>query len=300
MKQKLTFCSVIFPGQVQEKNSLSLAESIRAFGGRFYTNPIWFFLPEGGRQLTGGAQQRLQELGVSLIPLIMDREGSEFFFKRRLAGLAQVERMSEGETEILAWMDANTILLAEPVDFTLPAGKSLAYCPVHHLLLGSRFDQPLDPFWTQIYQRCQVPQEKVFPMKPVIEDLQMRPYINAGLLVVRPEKGLLAKWYETFLSLYQLPVFQAFYEQDQRYAIFMHQAVLAGVVLSYLEYAELCELPHSYNYPLHLYEQHQASHRPSSLDQLVTIRYENFSQEAGWAQKIPGSKRRVKWLTERV
>lgn len=300
MKHKLVFCSVIFPGQVQEKNSLILAESIRTFGGRFATNPIWLFLPDVGKRLSDGAQQRLQELGVSLIPINMDREVSEFFFYPQLAGLAQVEKMSEGETEILAWMDANTILLAEPADFNLPADKSLAFCPVHHLLLGSPFDQPLDPFWTQIYQRCQVPPAKVFPMKPVIEDLQMRPYFNAGLLVARPERGLFARWYATFKSLYQLPDFQAFYEQDQRYAIFMHQAVLAGVVLGYLECAELCELPHSYNYPLHLYEQHQASQRPSSLDELVSLRYENFPQDATKALKIPSRELLRKWLAERV
>lgn len=235
-----------------------------------------------------------------MIPVALERDHSEFFFLPQLAGLAQVERMSEGETEILAWMDANTILLSEPEDFILPAGKSLAYCPVHHLLLGSRFDQPLDPFWRQIYQRCQVPPAKIFPMKPVIEDLQMRPYLNAGLLVVHPERGLFTRWYETFMSLYQLPVFQAFYEQDQRYAIFMHQAVLAGVVLGYLNYAELCELPQSYNYPLHLYEQHHASHRPASLDELVSLRYEDFSLDAGKPHKIPGNERLLKWLAERA
>jgi len=300
MKQRLTFCSVILPGQALEKNSLTLAESIRAFGGRLSANPIWFFLPDDGRRLTDGAQQRLHELEVSLIPLNMDREGSKFFFMPQLAGLAQVEKISQGETEILAWMDSNTILLAEPADFNLPAEKSLAYCPVHHLLLGSRFDQPLDPFWTQIYQRCQVQPERVFPMRPVIEDLQMRPYFNAGLLVARPERGLFARWYATFKSLYQLPEFQAFYEQDPRYAIFMHQAVLAGVVLGYLEHTELCELPHGYNYPLHLHEQHQPGLRPASLDELVTLRHENFSQDASKAQKIPSSERLVNWLAERA
>ena len=124
----------------------------------------------------------------------------------------------------------------------------------------------------------------------------MRPYFNAGILVTRPERGLLRKWHRTFLNLHQAPSFRAFYQQDQRYAIFMHQAVLAGVILRNCEQQELLELPETYNYPVHLFEQDATGRRPSSMDALVTFRHEGFYLDADWTQKMPASDHLKQWL----
>ena len=132
-----------------------------------------------------------------------------------------------------------------------------------------------------------MPPERVFAMKPVVEDLLMRPYFNAGILVTRPESGLLRRWYATFLELYQAPAFQAFYQQNPRYTIFMHQAVLAGVVLSQLERGELLELPDTYNYPVHLFASDTTSKRPAGMEALVTFRHEGFYEKEDSAADIP-------------
>lgn len=296
MKSSLVFCSVIFPGAQAETDSLLLAESIRAFGGAFSGDPIWFFLPDVGKPLTEPARKRLAGLDVRVIPFPVEAEKLRFFFMGQLAGLAQAEARLAGETDILAWLDSNTLLVNEPKEFILPEGKSLGYRPVHHLLIGSRFDQPLDPFWSQVYRSCRVPQERVFPMRPVVEDIRMRPYFNAGILVARPERRLFRDWYDTFLNLYQSPVFKAFYEKDQRYIIFLHQAVLSGIVLRSMQQADLLELPDTYNYPVHLFAQDTTSRRPASMDELVTFRHEGFYQDAGWMQKMPASDRLKQWL----
>ena len=58
----------------------------------------------------------------------------------------------------------------------------------------------------------------------------------------------------------------------------MHQAVLAGVVLSSFSAAQLHELPESYNYPLHLHEEYPPEFRPTKLNELVTCRYETLDE----------------------
>jgi hypothetical protein len=300
MHHKLIFCSVIYPGPHAEINSLLLAESIRAFGGELSDSPIYFFTPDCGKQLSQAAQKQLQKLDVQISSFDIDREELDFFFMGQVVGLAQAEKTCAGHAHLLAWLDANTILLREPKEFDLPDGRSFGYRPVHHLLIGSRFDQPLDLFWTQIYHFCHVRIERVFPMRPVVEDILMRPYFNAGILLVRPDRGLLSKWCDTFHELYLEPVFKSFYEQDQRYAIFMHQAILAGVVLTHLEPEEYLELPETYNYPIHLFEQDKTSRRPTTIDKMVTIRHEGFYQDAGWDQKIPTSAGLKEWLAEKI
>jgi hypothetical protein len=300
MTQNLIFCSVIFPGPHTEVNSLLLSESIRAFGGALSQNPIWFFMPDYGKQLTETSKKQLRKLDVQVTLVEIEKEKLAFFFVGELVSLAEIEKMCIGNTHTLAWLDANTILLHEPKELLLPDGKSFGYRPVHHLLIGPRFDQALDPFWAQIYHYCQVPPERVFPMRSVVEDTQMRPYFNAGILLVRSERGLFRKWCDVFLNLYQHPVFRNFYEQDQRYGIFMHQAVLAGVVLSHLELEEMLELPETYNYPIHLYEQDSTGCRPALIDEVVTFRHEDFYEDDDWQQKIPASNSLKQWLAEQL
>ena len=55
------------------------------------------------------------------------------------------------------------------------------------------------------------------------------------------------------------------------YRIFMHQAVLAGVVLSSFSHAQLHELPESYNYPLHLHGDYPLEFRPRKLDPIQDL-----------------------------
>lgn len=58
----------------------------------------------------------------------------------------------------------------------------------------------------------------------------------------------------------------------------MHQAVLAGVVLSSFSTARLHELPESYNYPLHFHAEYPPECRPTKLNELVTCRYETCDE----------------------
>jgi hypothetical protein len=93
---------------------------------------------------------------------------------------------------------------------------------------------------------------------------------------VRPEAELLRAWHDAFFRVYRTPAFERFY-QDRRYAIFVHQAILSGVLLSAVERQAMQELPTTYNYPLHLYAEDTTGDRPEALDELVTCRYEAWT-----------------------
>ena len=295
---EITLCSIIFPGKRAEINSLLLAESIRSFGGKLATCPVWFMFPEIDKSLTSRSQERLEALDIKLIPFEVETDLQNFFFGVELTALGLAETLAEKQTNLLAWLDSNTILLHEPERFLLPDNIQLAYKPVHHRLLGSKFDQPIDPFWKEIYQYCQVPQERIFSMHPMVEDIRMRPYFNAGLLVIRPQQGLLRHWLNKFLELYKMPALQSHYQKDPRYKIFIHQAVLSGVILNQYDRAEILELPDSYNYPAHLWQQDKTSRRPASFNEMITLRHEGFYNDADWKKKIPVSKDRLNWLSQ--
>jgi len=279
---------------------LLLADSIRSFAGIYSRAPIWYFTPERGQQLSEAVRSKLLALDVSLSSFRISSEALRFPFAGYVLAAALAESMACGQTDFLAWLAADTVVLQEPKDFLLQDGKYLGVRPVHHTLVGSRYDEPLDPFWTLIYRHCKVPEDHVFPMTTVVDETRIRPYFNAGLLVTRPRKHLFKAWRDTFLKAYREPSFQEFRRKDERYAIFLHQAVLAGAVLATLTASQIRELPPEYNYPLHLYTQDSTECRPLRLEQLITFRYEQFFKDSEWMKKIPAKEPLRQWLAERI
>ncbi len=298
--QSLIFTTVIFPRKSAETNTLLLVESIRSFAGTLSENPIWIFTPDSSKQLSTATKSRLKALDTKLISFALDKSKLPFFFASELQAIAYAESMAKTDTELLAWLDSNTLILKEPKEFLIPDEKSLGFRPVHHTLVGSRYKEPLDPFWTQIYQSCQVPEERVFPMETHVDNTIVRPYFNAGILITRPTNQLLRIWHDTFFGIYRKTKYKEFYRQDNRYQIFAHQAVLSGVILSLFPKVELQELPPTYNYPLHLFSEDVSKTRPSTLEELVTIRHEGFYEDPEWLKQIPAKKALKNWISERV
>jgi len=297
---KLVFASIVFPDKSSETNALLLAESIRAFAGSLSHAPVWFYVPQNGKQLSKIATNKLSALDVTLIPLDGDEDVLRFPFTGHSMAAAQVESMASGQASFIAWLSPNTIVLQEPRDFLLHDTKTLGFKPVHHTLLGSRYDEPLDSFWTLVYSYCRVPEDRVVPMMTQVEGEKIRPYVNSGLLITRPERGLLSAWRDAFLEAYQESAFQKFYQQDERYAIFIHQAILSGVILSMLTTDEMQELPQTYNYPLHLHTEDITGTRPSGLEELVTFRHEGFYKDPDWSRKMPAGEPIKQWIAERL
>lgn len=295
--KKLVFASVIYPGKTSELNALLFVESIREFAGDLSQVPIWCYVPENDVQITSKVKDRLQVLDVHLLPF---SEFQKFPFLGHAQAASMAESRSIGQADVLVWLTSNTVILQEPTEFFLQDGKSLGYRPVHHALIGSRYDEPLDSFWKNIYEHCNVQEESVFPMKTHVEETEVRPYFNAGSLITRPESGLFKTHYESFIELYQKPEFREFYKKDERYAIFFHQALLSGIILSKFENSDLVQLRPSYNYPLHLFAEDRTKESPSSIDKLVTFRHEGFHTDQHWESKIPAGERLKQWLKTKL
>jgi hypothetical protein len=299
-REELIFTTVVYPTEWSETNALLMVESIRAFAGSLSQAPIWCFIPQYGKKLTARAVDRLTKLDATLMPYDIELEVARFFFAAdiRAAGLA--ESTATGKTDLLVWLNSNTIILKEPHAFMLRDDKNLGYRPVHHTNVGSVYDTPLDPFWTLVYKYCNVPEDRVFPMETHIDGQKLRPYFNAGMLIIRPDKKLFKAWHDIFFKVYQEPDLQELYKQDERYIIFIHQALLSGVILNVFTRDEIQELPSTYNYPVHLHEEDITPHRPSSIEELVILRHEGFYQNPAWTEKMPARESLKQWLIEKL
>ncbi|NHJ13933.1 MAG: hypothetical protein EAX95_09655 [Candidatus Thorarchaeota archaeon] len=298
--QSLAFGSILYPGKVSESNSLLLAESIREFGGILSKQPIWYFTPRLGRELSSDTKDRLQNLEVDIIPFEMDLDILKFPFTGHAEAAFLAESKAIGNVDLLAWLAPNTLVLHDPKDFLLGEDVVLGYRPVHHKLLGLHYGEPPDDFWRAVYNHYGVGEKQLFPMKPHVEEKPINPYFNAGSLIIRPESRLFTSWRDSYLRIYQDPILNGLYKEDERYAIFIHQAALTGVILSRISREKMVELPAGYNYPIHLYAEDTTSSRPKELEDCITLRHETFHKDPDWRANLPVSETLKDWIAQKL
>jgi len=299
-KEPIVFASTVHPSGPSQTNAVLLAESIRAFAGDYSSSPIWFMIAGALETYSDAFLRTASDLGVELVTYTAAPAGGRMPFLNEAYAAAHAEDLAVKNADVLVWLNGNSLVLKQPDAFLLPKGVSLGYRPVHHTLVGSYYEEPLDSFWSLIYQACKVPEDRVFPMTPHVEDVTIRPYFNAGIIATRPETGILGQWCKAFSANYDLPTLRSFYQQDPRYAIFTHQAVLSSVILTALPHNELLELPGTYNYPLHLYTEDMTDRRPSSVEALVTCRHEGFYRDPSWRDKMPAGEPLKQWIADHL
>ncbi len=290
--EKLVFAYI---SNCSDPKDLILAASIRKFGGSLSDYPIWVLVPKWEENIDNEMKNLYSSLNVDLIPFSAEDE-PDFPFITHVLAAANAELLAKEKTKILAWLGSNTIIFDEPKHFLLDNDKNLGYRPVHHTNIGSFYDEPIDPFWEEIYQKCNISTDQLFPMKTHVDHNKLRPYFNAGCLIIKPEKELLQSWWNSYKELYNEQCFKEYYNKNYIYAIFIHQAVLSGVILSRFERNELYELPFEYNYPLNLYYNCPFVYRAKDVNNLITVRYEDL----GELKKLPIEDPLKSWLKNRI
>jgi len=296
---------IVFATFAEQESDLErirvMIESIRAFAGRFKDAPVWVYLTEGLLASESEHLEEIESLGGEFWLGQGPEEATWFYLSRKVFASAQAEEEAEGKADILAWLDADTIFLREPGEFLLPKGKSLGYRPVMHRNISPMYKEPLDDFWKRAYENMSVPESLAFPMITVADGDKIRPYFNAGCLVVRPERGLLRKWAETFPLLYKDPVLKEMCRQDERKRIFIHQVALSGAIMKHLGRDEMLELSDRINYPIFFREMFGAKRDFHDIMDAVTVRYESFFDNAppDWDKVLSGPPDRIAWLKAR-
>lgn len=253
---------------------LSILDSINKFGGMYSQAPVWVVIEEYDKSVENQIHEDPRYKNVNILYLSEYEDVPAFPFASYVYAASLIEQHALQKVEQLFWVDAKALILREPHDLILPSSKKLAYRPVHHKLIGSEYEKPLDNFWTFIYERYGISEEDVFPMQTHADEYVLRPYLNAGCLVVRPKEGLFQEWHQKFYQIYTDRDLMRVFSMNQIYNIFLHQAVLTGHVLSKYIQDDLIELPFEYNYPLHLYYDAPEGKRFDSIDEIVIARFE--------------------------
>jgi hypothetical protein len=296
-KDQLEFAYMIAPG-LQETGAVILARSIRDFGGRLARNRIRALVPRDIGAIRAKTREDLESLDVQIVPFAIEENPLKFPFAAKVHAAAAAESLAEGKSEILAWLDWDNIVIGEPSDILLPEGKALGYRPVMLKNISSVYDEPVDGFWQLVYQGCGTEATDAFPMATTVDNIPIRAQFNAGLLIARPRRGLLRAWRDNFVRLYRREEFQQFYRQNRLYAIFVHQAILAGTVLAALEPDEMQQLSNRYNYALMLRERMAEKDQDMKTIHPITLRYDEYQPNPDWLGKAGFDSPLRGWMDE--
>jgi len=290
-----------FPSSCSDIETPLLIASIRKFAGKFSNSPIWVVTTKKNIEIPSEMIDFYNSMNITVISLDVKSDVIKLPFIGFTQAAAKAESLAIGKTNFLVWMGANSLVINEPKEFILADGINLGFRPVHHTLIGSLYDKPLDSFWEMIYQKCNVDESKVFPMKTHIDGNTLRPYINSGFLVVRPDKQFLQTWAEHYRNMIYDEEIGEFFKKDELYTIFTHQAVLSSLLLTEFEKEEIYELPFEYNYPIHLFHESLEVLQPDSINQMITLRlYIDKLLKPEWRASIPIEEPLKKWLEDKL
>ncbi len=276
-----------------------LAESIRTFGGRFGTAAILVYSTD---DLAATVSASLRTLGATVVSCCAPMAARSWPYAGKVYAAAGAEASAEGATDVLVWMDEDTIVLDEPKEFELADSVTFAYRPVMHNRSGSLNSEPPDAFWSRIYEVLEISETALFPMTTPADRQVIRAHFNAGLLVVRPERQILRRWAQSFETLYGDGPLAAICGADRTRAIFLHQTALVGAVLNTVERREMIELPDTYNYPIFFDHQYESARAFGSIQGVFTLRHDTYFRDPHpeWANKLSGPADKISWLRSRL
>jgi hypothetical protein len=300
-KQPIVFAT--FAGDAGSlRNVLLMAESIRTFGGRYKDAPIWAYMPPDLLEREVEAVENLKSLGVDPRESEALEDALDFYFSEKVFASVRAEGHARDTAEVLAWLDEDTIMLKEPSEFMLPEGIALGYRPVMHKNIGNLFDEPVDEYWGRVFELLAVPDSSFFPMVTPADGDTIRPYFNAGCMVVRPTQGLLSYWLRCFIRLYRDPVLVEMCNSDIKRRIFLHQAALTAAILTRLDRDEMVEFSPRINYPIFFEQMFGARRIFDDITGVVTIRHESYFRKPApdWDRKLKGPADRIAWMKEHL
>lgn len=298
---KITFSTILWSGD-SAAEVLLWVHSLRAHGGQLSASQVLLMLPEAVDLPNEAIKAALESANVLLERFNVPSEILRFPYAAKIYAGAAAESLCADETAVLVWMDPDTIILHEPTELMLLPRFDLACCPVHLKNISAGINHPPERFWQLIYDTCGIQAETLIPMTTTVDNELIRPQMTAGLLSFRPGLRLMRRWKQRFLEIYQTESMRQDYQRNVLYKIYIHQAVLTGVLLAGVDTSRRLMLPSRFNYPVFLHPRVVPQKRLARLNDAVTLRYDEFAffNQPGWLDIMPVEDPILSWLDEQV
>ena len=287
--ETLAFVFCVEPGRLEAEACL-LARSIRRYGGRLASSPLYAVQPRGAQPLRPETLAVFATEGVTHRAAVLNGPYAQWPTTNKVFGVADIESIAE--TEFLVFLDTDSVIINEPLELLLPAGHDLGVQPTVQQFRGSTGPgDPNDPFWLNVYRICDVPEPPY--VLTMIDRVRIRGYYNGGLIAMRRTAGLGRRWLDFLMRIGPDVPNKARYNLDQ----VALAAVAAGLP------GRVRVLPSTYNYNIGRRQDFVLeADRSAGWDSLVHLHYHDAFRRPDFLSTVrpplDPEDERCRWLSQ--
>jgi hypothetical protein len=163
--------------------TVRMIQSLRRWGGSFANAPVFAVTPRFGPGLARSTLHDFKRLDVRYLNQSVDTPYSWFSFNNKPLSLAMAE--AAADTETIAWLDSDVLIVGEPLAFQLEEGVDFAACPSEKEMGTSGVGDTFEPLWRADCQALDIDIDSLPWVTSEPDGVRIRLYFNGGVFVYR-------------------------------------------------------------------------------------------------------------------
>jgi hypothetical protein len=259
-----------------ESQTIRMIESLRNWGGKLAQLPVVAVTPRFGPPIAAETRRRYDQLNVTYIRSKASSKYAWYNFMNKPASVLAAERVNKVDTMI--WLDADLLIVAEPVDLLLKDDEDFSACPTEKNVATTGPDDPYQSYWIAMCEAVGIPLDDVPWMNEFRSNQRIRMYYNGGVISYRPSSGYAGAYLETTERILDAKI------KLPKDGIFYHEQAAVGLAVV-KQKVRRRNLSESCNY--HFGSMTQEHVVPEKLRAACVLHYHRSMQSDRWKTFVP-------------
>lgn len=278
----------------QERSVKGMVKSIRDNAGEYSDCRIYIVMANPdeitGRSLVGEK--------VEIITLEIDRGVLDYPLAVKAFAASGVEELVKQKHKTLVWFDPGVIVLNSLEALDLKGESDVAFRPVSLVNnIGIVPGTEPNDYWNPIYRANKLNYRTVQIIETVVDGVKIQPYFNCEIYSINPALGICREWAAQLSEFLKDENYQMNVCTTPHRRLFLHQAVLSGIVASRVKVNRIKEIPITASYPFTQHDQLAECKKVSSLNILSAVIFDYaWSRIPTWMNKIAINEPLRSWL----
>ena len=298
-KYPIAFVFIVEYGDLEVKSTL-LAESLRKFFPDNSRYPIYAVRPRKGKEISRETLNKFEDLHVTYIYKPINVLWKDLPFANEAYGSAIAEELLKDDANELVYIDSDVVLLKYPEQLLMPDNIKLLITPVDVSDSDAvKVGENVPDNWKFCYKLMNVDSKDLWTLHTKIDNIEIYPYFNSGLIVVRPEIGIFRGWREMFDISVKNGYFGIVNPFSKSF-FFTDQLFLSTVIVSILKKDEIIILDNGYNFPLNYASQIFSKSGKIEINNITFLHYHHSFYDMEWEKFINFNNTEGSWLISRL
>ena len=289
------FMTCVSTGE-QERSVRAMIRSIRANAGEYRNCKVYVVLAQP-EEATGNS---LAGDNVELLRVEVDSIFLDYPLAIKAFAASYVEQEVKKKIRTLVWLDPGVIVLNSLESLDLKGRFDVSVRPVS-LVNNIGLPPGIEPddYWRPIYRENRLDYKTVRTIETVVDVVQIQPYYNCEVYSINPGLGLCNEWASQLEELLRDESYQTNTCTTPQRRLFLHQAVLSGIIASRINARRIKALPLTSGYPFNQHDRLAGERKASSLNELSAVIFDYaWSSNPTWMDMMRIDEPLRSWLIE--